>query len=539
MIARKSLFIAISSFLLRFVSWIEFIIIVKLWGDFAPEALGIIGFTMSFLALFSIVADLGFNAAHIKRISEGRDLGTCIGTFATIKIILTGLMTAIALITIFILKITAHEEFYDTTTESIIFIFLIFNIISNLLSIPIITFTGKKEMVKREFPFIIGRIIGLPFVVLVAIAGVSIAGISPAFIWPSYLQSLQQFIADHAVESLAAIYLISWIATFLIGMWFLRKYPLKKPSWKLFKSYFSFAMPMMFLPIIGIISQNVGMLMIGYFWSSVEVGYYFTMVAVVGIVTVFPASVSAVLFPSISEYCSNKNFDKIKQTTHLAERYISMITIPILIGIMVLANPLINIVMSDAFLPAASVLIILAVFISISCLNSPYSSLIKGMDKPSILTKIGIATCLISIILNYLFIPKDGLLSSFGINGAAGAAGATVISALVGFILLRIAVKKLTGINILQSHTPRHIIAGLIAGIILYCLAFRASFFPSIYWYHLLMFIGVGTVSYLGILIVLKEFNKQDLDFFLDLLRPKKMLKYVSSELKEKPRKPN
>ncbi|MCK5636980.1 MAG: polysaccharide biosynthesis C-terminal domain-containing protein, partial [Thermoplasmatales archaeon] len=319
--------------------------------------------------------------------------------------------------------------------------------------------------------------------VLVAIAGVSIAGISPAFIWPSYLQSLQQFIADHAVESLAAIYLISWIATFLIGMWFLRKYPLKKPSWKLFKSYFSFAMPMMFLPVIGIISQNVGMLMIGYFWSSVEVGYYFTMVAVVGIVTVFPASVSAVLFPSISEYCSNKNFDKIKQTTHLAERYISMITIPILIGIMVLANPLINIVMSDAFLPAASVLIILAVFISISCLNSPYSSLIKGMDKPSILTKIGIATCLISIILNYLFIPKDGLLSSFGINGAAGAAGATVISALVGFILLRIAVKKLTGINILQSHTPRHIIAGLIAGIILYYLAFATSLFPSIYWY--------------------------------------------------------
>ncbi|GAG43510.1 unnamed protein product, partial [marine sediment metagenome] len=40
----------------------------------------------------------------------------------------------------------------------------------------------------------------------------------------------------------------------------------------------------------------------------------------------------------------------------------------------------------------------------------------------------------------------------------------------------------------------------------------------------------------LGVLFVLKEFKKQDLNFFLEILRPKDMLKYISSELKEKPR---
>ncbi len=539
MIARKSFLIILSTSVLRLIGWIEFIIIVKLWGGFAPEALGIIGFTMSFLAVFNIAADLGFGAAHVKKISEGKDLGTCIGTFAAIKIVLTSLITAIVIITIFILKNTAHEEFYDTTTEPLIFIFLIHNILSHLLSIPITTFTGKREMVKREFPYIIGSIIGLPFVILVVMAGASAASISPTFVWPSYLQSLQQFLAGHAVESLAVAYMISTMVTLLIGMWFLRRYPLKKPSWKLFRSYFSFAMPMMLLPIIGIIIGNVDKLMIGYFWSPVEVGYYFTMAALVGIVSIFPSSVAAVLFPVISEYRSNENFVKIKQTIRLAERYISMITTPIIIGIMVLVIPVINIVMSDAFLPAAPVLVILAISSYISCINGPYISLTKGMNKPSILIKIGIATVLISIPLNYLFIPKNGLLSSFGIQGAAGAAVATVLSILVGFFGLRIAAKKLTGISIMQSHTPRHIIASLSMGIVLYLLAFHTPFFQVIHWYHLFMFIGIGTVTYLGILFLLKEFNKQDLDFFLDLLHPKKMLKYVSSELKEEPKKPN
>ena len=53
------------------------------------------------------------------------------------------------------------------------------------------------------------------------------------------------------------------------------------------------------------------------------------------------------------------------------------------------------------------------------------------------------------------------------------------------------------------------------------------------------MFVGLGLGVYLGILFVLKEFNKKDLNFFLDILHPIKMLKYASSELKEKPKKPN
>jgi uncharacterized membrane protein len=123
------------------------------------------------------------------------------------------------------------------------------------------------------------------------------------------------------------------------------------------------------------------------------------------------------------------------------------------------------------------------------------------------------------------------LLSSFGINGPTGAAVATVVSSLVGFFGLRLAAKKLTGIKLLQSHTPRHIIAGLIMAGLLY---YMGSLILLVRWYHLMVFAGVGLGIYLTVLFVLKEFKKQDLMFFLDMLHPKEMLSYIKSELKER-----
>ncbi|MCK5459339.1 MAG: polysaccharide biosynthesis C-terminal domain-containing protein, partial [Thermoplasmatales archaeon] len=171
------------------------------------------------------------------------------------------------------------------------------------------------------------------------------------------------------------------------------------------------------------------------------------------------------------------------------------------------------------------------IYAFITSLVMPYSSLISGINRPGVAAKIGFAICVTNISLNYLFIPRGVLLSSFGISGPTGAAVATVVSSLVGFFGLRLAAKKLTGIKLIQNHTPRHIIAGLIMAGVLY---YVGSLLPLIRWYHLLIFAGIGLAIYLGVLFVLNEFKKQDLMFFLDMLHPKEMLSYIKSELKGK-----
>jgi O-antigen/teichoic acid export membrane protein len=538
MIARKSFLIVTTHFFTDFLGWIGIVVLAKLWGDFAPEAIGIIGFAMAFISLFRIVTDLGFSTAHIKRVSEGTDLGTCMGTFATIKIFLTALMVMFVFIAIFIWKNVFHKGFYDATTEAVVIVFLIHAIFTQLRNITTKSFIGTKEIAKRQITLMFENIVHIPLMILVAIAGVTgvivggtVWNISPAVDWPQFLQPLQHFLATHAVGSLAMTYVFGMMATFFVGIFFLRRYPWKKPSWELSKSYFYFALPMMIMAIITIISLNIDKVMIGYFWTATDVGYYFAVQRILGFITILSSSVVLVLFPTISEQHSSNRIPAIIKTTHLAGRYISMVMIPPIVMVMVFVTPVIDIILSDAFLPAAPVMITMVIWTFIGGISSPYSALVQGMNRPKTVAKIGIVMCITNICLNCLFIPQEGLLSSFGINGPTGAATATVLSALVGFFGLIMAAKRLTGMKLLQSHTPRHILAGIVMAVSLYYLN---SFISLVRWYHLIVFAGMGLAIYIGVLFILKEFKKQDLHFFLDIIRPKEMIGYIKSELKEK-----
>ena len=159
MIARKSFLIITSNFFVQFLGWVGFIALAKLWGNFAPEALGIIGFAIAFLSLFNYIADLGFGSAHIKRISEGKDLGTCIGTYATIKLILTAVVITAIFVAIFVWKNILHNNFYDATTESALIVLIFYYLFVNLQSIAVATFEGRREIAKREITIITENIV--------------------------------------------------------------------------------------------------------------------------------------------------------------------------------------------------------------------------------------------------------------------------------------------------------------------------------------------------------------------------------------------
>jgi O-antigen/teichoic acid export membrane protein len=543
MLSRKSALIVAVNILSAFVGWIGLVVIARCWGGFAPTAVGVIGFGMAFVGMLNVIADLGFSAAHVKRISEGKDLGECIGTFAAIKILLTGIMVALVIGGIAIWKYVLHNEFFDATREAVIYIFLLYYIFSNLALIALQTFVGRKEIAKREVSRAFEPFIRVPLMILVALAGVTgIAKIAPELgideicpvTWPAFLSPIQKFVATHAVGSLAMSYAIGVGAVFLVATWLLRKYPIKRYNKEMAKNYLVFALPVMLLSVMSAISLNVDKVMLGYFWTFKEVGYYFSVQRITTLLLAVPVAVGTVLFPTISEYHARNNVEGIEEVTHLAERYISMVAIPLITFVIIFPKPIINIVLSRAFLPAASTLAMLTIYVFVFSLTGPYSSLITGINRPDIAAKIGVGMCIVNIVLNYLFIPEWGLLSPLGINGSVGAATATVLSQLVGFVGLRVAARVLTGIKLMQTNTPRHIVAGIVMGIVLYYLN---SLVPLVRWYHLIGFALVGVAVYVGVLVIVREFKKRDLNFFLDLAHPAGMLEYIKSELKGKTRK--
>ena len=85
MLARKMALIFGTRILTAGVTFIGFTVIVHYLGS---ETLGIVAFAAGFVGLLSCFGDLGLNDAHIKHISQGKDLGRCNGTYFLLKGIL-------------------------------------------------------------------------------------------------------------------------------------------------------------------------------------------------------------------------------------------------------------------------------------------------------------------------------------------------------------------------------------------------------------------------------------------------------------------
>jgi O-antigen/teichoic acid export membrane protein len=386
------------------------------------------------------------------------------------------------------------------------------------------------------------NIVKVPVTIIVALAGVSVLGysISPEVAWPSFLEPLQKYLATHATGALAMTYVFGMMATFFVGTWLMRRYPIKRPKMSYAKNYFVFALPLAISSVIATIANSVDKLMIGYFWTASEVGYYFTVQRIIGFIAILYMALATILFPTISSQHAKKNIKGVIKTVHLSERYISMVLVPPLVFIIIFSKDVIKILLDQAFLPAAPVLIMLTIYTFVRGVTTPYSSLITGINKPYVLASISITVCLSNIVFNYLLIPKDGLLSNIqimnykiGISGATGAATATILAFLIPFFVNRFVAKRAIGIKLLQIHTIVHFIAGLGMGIVLYFIHYETSLFPVVYWYILFPLFALGILIYISILYLLKEFDKNDYKFFMSIINPKQMAYYIKDELKD------
>ncbi|MEW6070331.1 MAG: polysaccharide biosynthesis C-terminal domain-containing protein, partial [Candidatus Thermoplasmatota archaeon] len=290
-----------------------------------------------------------------------------------------------------------------------------------------------------------------------------------------------------------------------------------------------FALPYFAVTAIYIISINIDKVMLQLFWNSLEVGYYFSVQKITEFVIAISSAVGILLFPILSSYHVDNRIKELAELTRKAERYLSLVILPIAVFTIALAPQIIHVILSDEILPAVAVLQTLAVYALIVSINNPYWLQFGAIDRPKLGAKIAGTVALLNIILNAIFIPS----SLFGIKllgmRAFGAAVTTVISACIGVAISRFYVKKLTN----TTTNPKifvHLLAACLTGILLYALA---QIIILDRWY-LLVLAGLLTVAvYTGILYSLKEFTKEDYRFFIDTLSPRKMFRYMKEELKE------
>ncbi len=508
MIARKSAFI-IATHLLSGVLGYVGLKFIALYME--PWEYGVVGFAFGFVALFSFFGNMGFDSAHIKRVSEGKNLATCIGTFAAIKTILAGILAGTVIISIAIWKYVIGRGFESPLHEQAIYLMLAYYVLHVLTLTMTSTFKAKREIAKSEITLFSYNIVRIVATIIVAYSGMGIL-------------------------ALAYTYVLGELANFALAFLLFRKYPVGRPSKDYLKSYMSFAFPMAIASVSAVVMANIDKVTIQLFWGAQQVGEYFAVYNLSQFLILFSTAVGMVLFPTISEHFAKKNNDAIRDITLKAERYLSMIVFPIIILMITLANPILFILLSAKYAAALPVLQIVPFFILFAVMLNPYEKQLSGMNMPKLVRNRIVIMMIINVFLNLLLVPTDirsiGLYNLPGL-GATGAAIGTVVSYFVAFIYTRYTafrVAKIKG----NYKVLLHGIAATIMGVIIYYITDYTHCIIITRWYHLVIVSLFGLAIYYGILYLLREFKKEDFDLFLDTLNIKKMIQYVKEEFRGK-----
>ena len=498
-IKRKSTLTFLAHILMSVFGLISLFFVKKYMGY---EAVGMIAFATSYMMLFSIIGDLGFGMAHLKRVGEGLDLAKCNGTIISIKLFLTFLMASAFIAWMLIQKFILGYAFESKEMEMIVYIIFLQYIIFNLGNPLKNIFVAKLEIAKSQLSRLTQRFVVMVLKIFVVIIGLNVIYLAYA-------------------ELTGAIVLL------ILFLLLMRTKPISKPDKEYIMKYTTFAIPMIFIGIIAILSQNIDKLMLGFFFSSYEVGIYAIPQRLTSVLLIVSTSITGILFVSFSALYNNKELKLIRDRSIKAEKYISLILLPIVITTLIFSKPLLSIFGND-IAPSIPVLEIIIISVYFDAIRNPFSVQILSTGHVKFGFYLGIFTLVLNFILNLVLIPKNiGGVTLFGL-GALGAAYALMLSFMVRAIIARLAAFKITHTKI-SFRIFLHFIAGIVFySIVNFLQAIIQSFFLFAFVYLLLV-----VLLFFGLLYIFGEFTREDFEYLINALNPKQMRDYVSQELRK------
>ncbi len=185
-----------------------------------------------------------------------------------------------------------------------------------------------------------------------------------------------------------------------------------------------------------ILHTQIDTLMIGYFYDPFQVALYNAAKIFFKIYNVFSQAISMLVFPLVSKLHAEGKQDEIKALFEKMVCFYYIILIPFNLVLLVLSKEIFEIAYAGRYPDSAKIFIVLIIGTFLSPLGTVGSNIILGIEKPKINFRITWLAVASNVILNLLFIPR---------YGAFGAAVATVFSMGIGYILIAVFTKRITG----------------------------------------------------------------------------------------------
>lgn len=504
---------------------------------FEPGPYGMVWFALGLLGLLSALTKLGFEKAHIKRISEGKDLATCMGTFTRIKLVIIALFTILALVIVVGRELTVG--FVAASTFPVILVLIGYKILFKLRSIPKQSFNALRLTASTQTVVFLENASRLPLIIVVTLAFAFSRGRSVPLegLWTSITQrfgGLPPMSEELGAVLLAGAYTIAMFLSFIAAVWLLRHHriPIGKFDRDLAKTYWIFAWPIAGYAVLKTMTYHIDSVMIGYFWTGSEVGFYRAAQQFVTIVLVIPTAVRTLFFPMISQLISKREWADVHDLAVSTQRLMSLVMVPILMLTVVYAGDVFRIVMSLTWVPAAPALRLLVLHATLSVFTTVTASSLMGIDRVKTVMAVSLIGVFLNIAMNVVFIPSSLLgVPLFGLQ-MTGAALASALSKAVMVTVLFFVGKRILGKAYFSRSILIHVLAALLTGSVLWAAEHYVDGIAVVRIWELALASVAGVALYAALLFIMRELREDDYRFFLNLIDPGRMGRYVRGELK-------
>ena len=467
----------LSNFVWRFAErcgaqLVTFIVSIVLARILAPEDYGQIALITVFTTIMQVFVDSGLGTALIqKKDADDLDFSSVFYFNFVVCLILYAVMFGAA---------PFIAGFYnDSSLTPIIRVISLTIVISGVKGIQQ-SYVSRNMLFKRFFYATLG---GTTFSAFLGIA-LAYAGFG---VWAIVAQQL----FNTAIDTLILWLTVKWR-------------PKRMFSWERLKGLLSFGWKMLASSLLDTVYNNIRSLIIGKMYSSSDLAYYdqgkkFPNVIVTNINT----SIDSVLLPTMAS--TQDDAGRVKSMTRRAIKTSTYIMAPLMMGLAFCAEPIVELVLTDKWLPCVPFLRIFCITYMFYPIHTANLNAIKAMGRSDLFLKLEIAKKVVGMAL---------LLSTMWF-GVMAMAYSLLIGTVTGMIINSWPNRKLLNYSYLEQM--RDILPGIALAVFMgFCVNLVSLFhLPNVA--TLLIQIPLGALIYIAASAVL---HLESYEYLMGMIRP-------------------
>lgn len=475
----------------RGVMAVTSVVILKAISNFlSVEGYGMYTAIYEFLAFFGIVADLGLFTIAVREMGKGaRDKNFIAGNIFAMRMVLALMAMSFAVVSAFI--IPQYQGTYIPVGVAIaslaVFLAIMHGTVSSVLQVEL-------KMERSTIGLVGGKIISL---------GWMLAVIYYFFAGEPSAQAFYQLIVAGVVGNLFA-----FSYTFYYALRFAKIKPqFDKVYWK---EIFMTAAPYGAALVLNMVYFRIDAIMLLLIKGPLDVGLYAVPMRILEILSVIPVYFMNSVLPVLSKAVSEGG-KSVKKMLQMSFDFLVMSALPVVVGLYVLAYPIIFLISSPEFLSnlddgyfgsdIAMKILVGATFFSF--INSLFTYSLIAVNKQSHLLWINGSAAIMNIVANLIVIP---------IYGFRGAAATSVVTEAYILLMAWLVARKYLHYKLNFLPGIKAVIASVCMGVVVHKLQAPTYSLWGLQNLNVLLLSVLGAIVYLALLLLMRAVPKEVLE---------------------------